>query len=181
MSTTMPIKMMLSIVLAGSADRSTQQKKDSKMGMFDYIRCEAPLPDGWRPKEPMQTKDFDCEMVCHVITADGRLMLERIDATHIVPKAERPYPNEPDDTLMGMCGMLRTDRSLHESNFHGVVNFYGNEYRNPDDTPTSPTGTCFGPDGVTEWETGRPLKRIWHEYNAKFTDGKLVEITIERE
>jgi hypothetical protein len=119
------------------------------MGMFDYIRCDAPLPDGWSPGGPLQTKDFDCEMVCHVITNDGKLMLERIDATHIVPKAERPYPNEPDDSILGMCGMLRINTGLYESDFHGVVNFYGHD------------------------ENDR-----WHEYKAKFTDGRLVKIEI---
>ena len=148
------------------------------MGMFDYIRCEAPLPDGWQPDGPLQTKDFDCDLVCHVITKDGRLMLEQIDATHIVPKEERPYPNEPDDSLLGMCGMLRSDKSLHEHKFHGIVNFYGSEYRTPDDKPARPNGVSHGADGVTEWLTGKPLKHIWHEYNAKFTDGKLVEIEI---
>lgn len=146
------------------------------MGMFDYIRCEAPLPDGWQPNEAMQTKDFDCDMVCHVITGDGRLMLERIDDTRIVPKDQRPYPNEPDDSLLGMCGMLHSDKSLHESKFHGIVNFYGSEYRWPDDQPARPAGVSRGPDGTTEWKTGKPLKDIWHEYNAKFTDGRLVEI-----
>lgn len=151
------------------------------MGMFDYIRCEAPLPDGWKPDGPLQTKDFDCDMVCHVITADGRLMLERIDAVHVVPKAERPYPDAPDDTLRGICGMLRDDRSLHPSDFHGIVRFYGGEYRNPDGSPTSPAGACHGPDGVTEWKTGRPLLYVRHGYEAKFTDGRLVEIRVARE
>lgn len=146
------------------------------MGMFDYIRCEAPLPDGWRPNGPLQTKDFDCDLVCHVITADGRLMLERIDETRIVPKDMRPYPNEPEDSLLGMCGMLRSDKSQHEAKFHGVVNFYGSEYRTPDDQPAKPGGTMHQGGKVSDYTTGRPLKCIWHEYNAKFTDGRLVEI-----
>lgn len=146
------------------------------MGMFDYIRCEAPLPDGWKPDVPLQTKDFDCDLVCHVITEDGRLMLERIDETHIVPKAERPYPNAPDDSLLGMCGMLRSDKSLHESKFHGIINFYGSEYRWADDKPAHPAGVSHCNGEATEWKTGKPLKHIWHEYNAKFTDGRLVEI-----
>lgn len=147
------------------------------MGMFDYIRCEAPLPDGWEPNGSLQTKDFDCDMVCHVITSDGRLMLERIDETHIVPKAERPYPNEPDDSLLGMCGMLRSEKSQHESQFHGIVNFYGSEYRTADGQPANPRGGILHQNGVaTDSITGEPLKYIWHEYNAKFTDGRLVEI-----
>lgn len=117
------------------------------MGMFDYVRCEVPLPDGWLPPHPLQTKDFDCDMVCHVISPEGRLMLERVEAVHEVPKADRPYPN--DDGLLGMCGSIRTETSLHDSNFHGLVNFYGHDDHN-----------------------------VWHEYNAKFTDGQLVSIEV---
>jgi len=143
--------------------------------MFDYVRCEAPLPDGWDGGD-LQTKDFDCEMVTHVITKDGRLMLERIDETHVVPKAERPYPDAPDDDMRSMCGMLRRFKSLHDSNFHGVINFYGSEYRTIDDKPAKTGGVMHGPDGVCDWTTKEPLKHIWHEYNAKFTEGQLVGI-----
>jgi hypothetical protein len=145
------------------------------MGMFDYIRCDYPLPDGWKPSE-LQTKDFNCEMVMHVITAGGRLMLERIDETHIVPKEERPHPNE--DGLLGMMGMLRHQKSSHESDFHGVVNFYGSEYRHLDGRPARPRGISHGPDGVKDYTSGEELKHVWHEYNAKFTDGKLVSIEV---
>jgi hypothetical protein len=143
------------------------------MGMFDYIRCEAPLPDGWSPDE-LQTKDFDCDMVTHVITKEGRLMLERIDETHIVPKEERPYPNE--DGLLGMCGMMRTVTSIHDSNFHGIVNFYGSEYRSVDGRPAQPKGTMHEGGNAYDYTTKEPLQHIWHEYNAKFTDGNLQEI-----
>jgi len=30
------------------------------MGMFDHVRCEVPLPDGF--KGEMQTKDFACTL-----------------------------------------------------------------------------------------------------------------------
>ncbi len=83
------------------------------MSMFDYVRCEVPLPDDWNARN-LQTKDFDCDMVTYTITKDGRLMLD----------------------------------NQHDANFHGVVNFYGSE-------------------GL-----------IWHEYNAKFTDGQLVGIDL---
>ena len=118
------------------------------MGMFDNVKCEAPLPDGFVGE--LQTKDFNCEMVTHVITKDGRLMLSQIDRVEEVPKAERPYPN--DDGLLGLCGSMRTFTSLHDANFHGVLNFYGRKGDRKDGT----------------WE--------WHEYNAKFTDGQLVSI-----
>jgi hypothetical protein len=46
------------------------------MGMFDYLRCEVPLPDGARPAE-LQTKDFDCDMLTHVISSTGQLLLDQ--------------------------------------------------------------------------------------------------------
>ena len=45
------------------------------MGMFDYIRCDYPLPSD-PPVDAtinFQTKDFDCLMQQYVITADGKL------------------------------------------------------------------------------------------------------------
>lgn len=81
------------------------------MGMFDDVKCEVPLPDGYNG-EWFQTKDFECSMLDkYVIRADGRL--------------------------------LRYDE---DTNFHGILNFY-------------------------DLKNG-----VWHEYNAKFTDGKLIEI-----
>jgi hypothetical protein len=117
------------------------------VGMFDYIRCEVPLPDGWKPLDALQTKDFNCELVEHLITKDGRLILERIDHQEVVPEEERPYPNEKG--ILGIVGSIKTTTSRHESDFHGVIHFYG-------------------------FEDGDPHK--WHEYEAKFTDGKLVHI-----
>jgi hypothetical protein len=145
------------------------------MGMFDYIRCEVPLPDGWKPYD-LQTKDFDCQMVTHVITKDGRLMLERIDRCEEVPRAERPYPN--DDGILGLMGSIRNYKSLHDSKFHGVVNFYGSEYQTPDGQPASYKGVEHDADGVRCHTTKAPLKHVWHEYNAKFTDGQLVSIEV---
>lgn len=80
------------------------------MGMFDYVRCEVPLPDGYEGE--LQTKDFDCQMQQCVITMIGRLTVDGVDRE-----------------------------------FHGIFNFY---------------------------DLDRNGK--WHEYNAKFTDGQLVEI-----
>ncbi|MDI3563577.1 hypothetical protein [Bradyrhizobium sp. Arg816] len=95
------------------------------MGMFDYVKCELPLPDGW--KGELQTKDFeDPYLETYTIRADGRLIRRR-------PK----YDIDPPGTAYGEI----------DTNFHGILNFYGLE------------------DGE------------WHEYDAKFTDGQLVEIT----
>ncbi len=49
------------------------------MGMFDEIRCEAPLPDGAAPAEVwFQTKSFPDPCMCrYTITRDGRLIDSR--------------------------------------------------------------------------------------------------------
>ena len=113
------------------------------MGMFDYIRSEIPLPDGFTGE--LQTKDFNCDMATHVIRADGRLILAVLDHIEEVPLAERPYPDETG--LLKWAGSMRTFWRHEDTNFHGIVNFYGGGGAEP-----------------------------WHEYNAKFTDGQLVEI-----
>jgi hypothetical protein len=54
------------------------------MGMFDYVRCELPLPDGldlkheyesrgFKEDKLFQTKDLDCLLDTYTITKDGRL------------------------------------------------------------------------------------------------------------
>ena len=49
------------------------------MGMFDEIRCEAPLPDGPAPGEVwFQTKSFPDPCMCrYTITRDGQLIDSR--------------------------------------------------------------------------------------------------------
>lgn len=118
------------------------------MGMFDDIECRVPLPDNF--KGELQTKDFECRMVCHLIDENGHLWLERIDGSESVPKAERPYPDAPEGSLESLIGSVRTHRSRHRFLYTGVVNFYGSSRV----------------DDAYEW----------HEYNATFKDGTLVGI-----
>jgi len=141
------------------------------MGMFDYIACELPLPDGWQPSE-LQTKDFDCEMVVHRISKDGRLMLDR-GYHESVPLLERPYwkaewgdseEAQKEHIIDALCGSVRRVPKYEDSNFHGIVNFYGLET------------TGYEPD-ERYGARGRPVYKS-HEYNAKFTDGRLVEIVL---
>lgn len=113
------------------------------MGMFDYVRCEVPLPDGFTGE--LQTKDFACQMGAHVIRADGRLILAILNHTEEVPLADRPYPSA--EGLLKWAGSVRPIWRHEDANFHGIVNFYGDD-----------------------------SDKRWHEYNAKFTDGQLVEI-----
>jgi hypothetical protein len=141
------------------------------MGMFDYIRCELPLPDGWQTDE-LQSKDFDCEMVTHVISKDGRLMLDR-GHNEEVPLMERgAWKPEWGDSesaveehaLEALMGCMRRVPKYIDANYHGVVNFYASETV-----------------GYEPPQPGDRFKRaitVWHEYNAKFTDGQLVSIEL---
>jgi hypothetical protein len=119
------------------------------MGMFDYVRCDAPLPDGFTPGDEFaQTKDTDCEMVTHTITADGRFMRSRIVGMKDVPKAERPYPDAPDGDLRALVGSIRTITEVREdTEMHGYLVFY-------------------------YYSRERGLR----QYRAKFTDGRLARI-----
>ena len=133
------------------------------MGMFDYIRCELPLPDGWESDE-LQTKDFDCQMVTHVITKDGRLMLDNGHYEE-VPLLERrnwkvewgtSVEAQKEHIVETTAGRIRRVPKMEDANFYGIVNFYGLEL---------------------EVAKGRPFY-VGHNYNAKFTDGQLAEITL---
>ena len=122
------------------------------MGMFDYVRSEIPLPDGFTGE--LQSKDFDCALTNIVISADGRLLIEDFEYEE-VPKEERSFPDAPDDDILSIVGALRrVNRRWRDLDHHGDFNFYGyaGQYGNP---------------GYN-----------WHEYVARFTNGKLEFIRI---
>ena len=121
------------------------------MGMFDYVRCEAPLPDG-KPDTEFQTKDFpEPYMETYTITSAGRLV-HRAMRYEFVPEEERPYWGKPEwlredgtPSLFQMAGMMRgIPTGDVDMNWHGWLNFYGDD----------------------------------REFNAKFTDGQLVAINL---
>ncbi len=122
------------------------------MGMFDYIKCNMPLPETPvpPPSHGFQTKDTpDQYMTEYTITEDGRLSWKpyRIEE---VPKAERPYPDAEDGSLRALCGILRRAESDAEFvDYHGDIFFYAGG------------------------------KGRWWEYKARFTDGKCEKITLE--
>ena len=58
------------------------------MGMFDSIFCEIPLPDGYAPNRPCQTKALDNELAIYRITPEGRLVQEETG----IFKGDRPDP-----------------------------------------------------------------------------------------
>jgi hypothetical protein len=46
------------------------------MGMYDNIRCEYPLPDGYEDRGEFQSKSLDCSMATYLITKEGKLVQE---------------------------------------------------------------------------------------------------------
>lgn len=73
------------------------------MGMFDYVRCKVPLPDGWQPGHDLQTKDLGCLLDLYFIEPDGKLKRQ--------PFREHGEPQLP----------------LEASGFHGVLRLYSYE------------------------------------------------------
>lgn len=128
--------------------------------MFDYVHCELPLPDGWQADE-LQTKDFDCTMVTHVISSAGRLLVDRGPWTAI-PEAQRPYPNS--EGLRGLVGSMRHTPKYEDTNYHGIFRFHGLETIRYEPDPG------YG-------SRGKPIYKP-HHYEAKFTDGQLVGIKL---
>lgn len=118
------------------------------MGMFDDIICEYPLPDGY-DKKNFQSKSFDCQMDVYKITADGELRIYTYDL-----EDDGVYPE--DHFFKGEPKKKKVHIRWELVDYHGVFNFYGGTWSNELQKHT---------DG-------------WHEYLAKFTDGKLVEITV---
>jgi hypothetical protein len=123
------------------------------MGMFDYIKCDVPLPDGFTG-HGFQSKHFACELDKYTITADGRLVRRYVSDHEPVPESEWQYknPKGPLQEIWHESSKTKPVYSECDMNFHGVFNFY--------------TSSGKHDDGTFEW----------HEYTAKFTDGKLVKI-----
>ena len=70
--------------------------------MYDYVKCEVPLPDQWDAVD-MQTKHFGCEADTYTITRDGRLTRRHVPYLQAVPEAH------------SNCEII----------FHGEFRFYG--------------------------------------------------------
>lgn len=121
------------------------------MGMFDYIRCEMPLPETPEPPpgDVFQSKDTDDQyMTLYTITADGRLTW-RPYTMEEVPRTERPHPNA--NGLLGLRGSIRrVEQEPVDIPFHGDIHFY-----------------------ESGWNAGG-----WWEYRARFSDGVCKGITL---
>lgn len=97
------------------------------MGMYDYIRCQMPLPAEPAPPscEWFQTKDTDAQYLeCYTITEDGRLIHHSVRYED-VPQSERPYPDVAPGTWQSICGILKSvpDGDI-EIPYSGAIEFY---------------------------------------------------------
>lgn len=128
------------------------------MGMFDYIRCEYPLPDEGANELEYQTKDTPDQFMEHyLITSDGRLL----KTTESVAYTEKEY-EKLEPSAWGVRPWFRRVKIEEEVPYHGYIEFYSSNIM------------ASGPRGVV---TANKAEPTWWEYRAKFTDGKLVELT----
>lgn len=82
------------------------------MGMFDYLICEHPLPDGDMQKAVFQTKSLDSDLEYYRISGDGRLYR----ALGVIGELD-PHEEEYDH----LAGLPEWEGPLP---FHGEVTFY---------------------------------------------------------
>jgi hypothetical protein len=129
------------------------------MGMFDYIRCEAPLPlkkttkavlpKDWQSKEDFQTKDLDNTLSVYKISKTGQLSYEKVESEMIRVMTEKEEAKlRKKKSFVWPYEQKVLSRKWVKEPFTGMVEFYASPY----DT-----------DG-NEW---------WLEYNASFVNGKL--------
>lgn len=122
------------------------------MGMFDYLRCEMPLPVEW-PTEGFgfQTKDTDAQyMERYTITSDGRLVHHAVQYES-TPKDELPYPDAKPGTWQSICGIIKSVPTGDvEVPMHGDLGFHDYD-----------------------------RSRGWVSFIARFTEGRCVRIWME--
>ena len=132
------------------------------MGMFDSVYIEYELPEEYAFLQDMefQTKDFEKLMDKYVITKDGRL-LKKEYRWDIIPEEERPYYGTEEwnkNPIYKLIGSMRSvPQKSTDMDFHGVFNFYTAVER---------------PEDKCAYD--------FYDMQAKFTDGKLVDLKIEK-
>ena len=102
------------------------------MGMFDYIKCEYPLPENapkWLEGAEFQTEDTDAQyMETYIITKEGRFIHKTV-RYEVVPENERPYWGKPEwekSDIRKSCGMIRDIPTGDiDTNYHGDIYFCG--------------------------------------------------------
>jgi hypothetical protein len=142
------------------------------MGMFDTITCHYPLPGLSDPTSvEFQTKDLECLLTRYTITREGRL-IEHYEEYEACPENERPLYGTPDwnKKLGPLFGALRVTAGSQrdiDTNFHGWLQFYGDCH----------SGELRFIDPQTGQDQFGSERCEWFEYRARFTDGKIVELT----
>lgn len=125
------------------------------MGMFDTLICEAPLPDG-AEIEPYDDRYEDGAFQTKDL--DRGLGLYRITRDGRLEQqcfqlVHREGNPDSDDRWARLPALERRNEHWETvDDFHGRIRFYGDDV------------------------DGR-----WHEYVAKFTDGRLVEIVADED
>lgn len=106
------------------------------MGMYDNLIFRG---------QRYQTKDFDCEMRTYYL--DDNQLYKSIGHYENVARDSRPFPDEPEDSLLSLCGCIRwVEEKRSDMNFHGILHF------------------------------GRIVDGKFEDYEAKITDGSVVAI-----
>jgi hypothetical protein len=122
------------------------------MGMFDELRCEAPLPRPEMQDRTFQTKDMNCVLEEYTITREGRLVCH----PHRL-EANPDWVDDPSKGIAGLFGMLqRVDLPSYDRNYHGDIYFYDFDKPDAERAPGD-----YG-DLIT--------------FRARFTDGQLTSI-----
>jgi hypothetical protein len=88
------------------------------MGVFDYVRCLCPLPEG-APTDGYQTKDTPAQYLDrYEIRADGSLWHEQV---------ERQWVEDRTALLGGHMDRV-SQEWVHQGDFTGEVRFYNDEW-----------------------------------------------------
>ncbi len=96
-----------------------------------------------------QTKDFDCGLDNYAIRSNGRLEVLRYELVKDLEAAADK-----------VWPYKRANEHWEPVEFHGVIRFYG-----------------YDRDGLPPLAPHDPSR--WHEYEAKFTDGRLISIELK--
>jgi hypothetical protein len=104
------------------------------MGMYDYVKCEYPLPAGspvWAQNDYYQTKDTPKQFLeTYVITLEGRLIHHSV-TYEMVPENQRPYYGKPEwdkGAIFQMAGMIRSIPAGDiDTEYHGDIYLIGRQ------------------------------------------------------
>jgi len=124
------------------------------MGMFDYVKCDYPLPDievaeKWNidlKSVSFQTKDMDNCLEEYIIKNDGELY---------IVKNEYKWVDDDNSFLKGYCEVVSSEEVKAE--YHGMMNFYHYEH------------------DLTKDDKHFTLSI---DFLAKFVDNKLVDLKV---